>query len=146
MLSMVEARELGYASVQTPRACKRRNGTKRRGRLKTTVTYERQRDEEKTADMLNGFVDCFLGFGHNVEISSTDIVLAESPAIRTEEQTCPAVENYIAPLAYLRSIWAIIWGTICHPFSTTIVDLSTGEAVTVPFIRMPIDESGEESA
>jgi hypothetical protein len=35
----------------------------------------------------------------------------------------------IPPLAFLRSMWALAWGAIRHPFSDTIVDLSTGEAV-----------------
>ena len=39
---------------------------------------------------------------------------------------------YIPPLAYLRSVLALAWGVFRHPFHTTYVDLSTGEAVHVP--------------
>lgn len=34
--------------------------------------------------------------------------------------------------AFLRSMAAIAWGTFRHPFSTTFVDISTGEAVHLP--------------
>jgi hypothetical protein len=49
-----------------------------------------------------------------------------------EEPAPPAIVTYIRPMAYLRSVWAIIWGALRHPFSTTLVDLSTGEAVHLP--------------
>ncbi len=35
----------------------------------------------------------------------------------------------ITPQAYLRSLVAIAWSAFRHPFSTTVVDLSTGESV-----------------
>ncbi len=35
----------------------------------------------------------------------------------------------ITPRAYLRSLVAIAWSALRHPFSTTVVDLSTGESV-----------------
>jgi hypothetical protein len=38
----------------------------------------------------------------------------------------------ITPRAYLKSILAIAWGAFRHPFSTTFVDLSTGESVHLP--------------
>jgi hypothetical protein len=41
------------------------------------------------------------------------------------------VVTYIRPGAYLRSVWAIIRGAFLHPFSTTLVDLSSGESVQV---------------
>jgi len=37
----------------------------------------------------------------------------------------------ISPGAYLRSMAAIAWNSIRHPFSTTIVDLTTGEATNL---------------
>jgi hypothetical protein len=37
----------------------------------------------------------------------------------------------IAPMAYLRSVLALVWGTFRHPFRTTIVDLSTAESVHI---------------
>lgn len=49
----------------------------------------------------------------------------------------PPPTIYISPRAYLRSIWAIIKSAFLHPFSTTIVDLSTGESTEVP----PMDRS-----
>jgi hypothetical protein len=42
-----------------------------------------------------------------------------------------AVITRIGPLVYLRSVWAIIWGAFRHPFSTTLVDLSTGASVHI---------------
>ena len=38
----------------------------------------------------------------------------------------------IGPRAYLRSVWAVLWNTFRHPFTTTVIDLSTGEAVNLP--------------
>ena len=40
--------------------------------------------------------------------------------------------EHIPPLAFLRSMWAILWGALRHPFCTTFVDLSTGRAIHVP--------------
>lgn len=37
---------------------------------------------------------------------------------------------YIPPMAFLRSMVTIVWNVFRHPFSTTYVDLSTGESVT----------------
>ena len=37
---------------------------------------------------------------------------------------------YIPPTAFLRSMITIIWNVFRHPFSTTYVDLSTGDSVT----------------
>jgi hypothetical protein len=37
---------------------------------------------------------------------------------------------YIPPTAFLRSMVTIVWNVFRHPFSTTYVDLSTGESVT----------------
>jgi hypothetical protein len=45
---------------------------------------------------------------------------------------------YISPDAYLRSIVAVVWNAFRHPFSTTYIDLSTGDCVTPMAI---VDES-----
>ncbi len=37
---------------------------------------------------------------------------------------------YITPMAFLRSMVTIIWNAFRHPFSTTYIDLSTGNCVT----------------
>lgn len=39
------------------------------------------------------------------------------------------MKTYISPIAYLRSIWTVIWTAFRHPFSTTYIDLSTGKIV-----------------
>lgn len=49
----------------------------------------------------------------------------------------PEVVTRIGPLAYLRSVWAVMRGALLHPFSTTLVDLSTGESVEIPPGRAP---------
>jgi hypothetical protein len=38
----------------------------------------------------------------------------------------------IKPVAFLQSMWAILWRALRHPLHTTVVDLSTGEAVSLP--------------
>lgn len=45
--------------------------------------------------------------------------------------TPEAADNsyYISPSAYLRSVAVIAWSCFRHPFSTTVVDLTTGELV-----------------
>jgi hypothetical protein len=35
----------------------------------------------------------------------------------------------IPPLAFLRAMWMIAWSSIRHPFTTTVIDLSTGKIV-----------------
>jgi len=35
----------------------------------------------------------------------------------------------IPPRAFLRSMWAIAWNTFRHPWTDTMIDLSTGEVV-----------------
>ena len=47
---------------------------------------------------------------------------------------------YISPYAYIRSILAIVWNAFRHPFSTTYIDLSTGDSVT-PVVIMDESES-----
>ncbi len=44
----------------------------------------------------------------------------------------PADEErvYISPGAYLRSMLAIAWSAFRHPFSTTTIDLTTGEVLS----------------
>ncbi|HMC65526.1 MAG TPA: hypothetical protein VKI65_11365 [Gemmataceae bacterium] len=37
---------------------------------------------------------------------------------------------YISPLAFLRSMLAIAWSAFRHPFSTTVIDLATGEVIS----------------
>jgi hypothetical protein len=51
-------------------------------------------------------------------------IAADTPA---ERETV-----YIPPLAYLRSVWAMLWTAIRYPRQTTYVDLSTGRYVTLP--------------
>ena len=36
---------------------------------------------------------------------------------------------YISPKAYVRSMWAILWCSLRHPFSTTVIDLAEGTIV-----------------
>jgi hypothetical protein len=35
----------------------------------------------------------------------------------------------ITPLAYLRSMWLILWSAFRHPLTTTVIDLETGRIV-----------------
>lgn len=44
-------------------------------------------------------------------------VVAESAAAR------------ISPIAYLRSMWTILWSTFRSPFTVTMIDLSTGRVM-----------------
>jgi hypothetical protein len=60
------------------------------------------------------------------------ILLSEKDALLPRESIYPTPEEvvtYISPLAYLRSVLAIIRGALLRPSSTTFVDLSTGESV-----------------
>ena len=41
----------------------------------------------------------------------------------------------IEPRAYLKSMAAIAWNSFRHPFSTTLVDLTTGQATNIPANR-----------
>ena len=34
---------------------------------------------------------------------------------------------YYSPLRYLRTMLAIAWSAFAHPFSSTVIDLATGE-------------------
>jgi hypothetical protein len=34
---------------------------------------------------------------------------------------------YYSPWRYLQIMWAIVWSAFAHPFSTTVIDLTTGE-------------------
>jgi hypothetical protein len=47
-----------------------------------------------------------------------------------QEKSAP-VKFCISLSAFLRSMLAIAWGAFRHPFSTTYVDISTGESVHV---------------
>jgi RNA polymerase sigma-54 factor len=55
------------------------------------------------------------------------------PTASTQEAIVPSptVVTQIGPMAYLRSVWTVIWSAFRHPLSTTLIDLSTGEAVHI---------------
>ncbi len=53
----------------------------------------------------------------------------DKPIPLSEKDTPEEVITFISPLAYLRSVLAIIRGAFFSPLSTTLVDLSTGESV-----------------
>jgi hypothetical protein len=38
--------------------------------------------------------------------------------------------NRIPPLGYFRSVWTLFWTAFRHPFTTTAIDLSTGQIVS----------------
>jgi len=44
----------------------------------------------------------------------------------TEDQ--PAVLR-IGPVAYLRTMWALLWTAFRHPFTTTYIDATTGKVL-----------------
>jgi hypothetical protein len=50
---------------------------------------------------------------------------------------------YVSPRAYFRSILTTLWNTFRHPFTTTYVDLSTGDSVT---LANPVDEASNAGA
>ncbi len=52
--------------------------------------------------------------------------------IPEEPQETSADVVRISFRVWLRSMLAIAWGVFRHPFSTTYVDLSTGESVHLP--------------
>jgi hypothetical protein len=41
----------------------------------------------------------------------------------------PLTPVFISPLALLRSMLAILWSALRHPFSTTTIDLATGKVI-----------------
>lgn len=58
-------------------------------------------------------------------------VFQQTAAAHANQETVdqPELVTHISPRAYLRSVGAILWGVFRHPFSTTVVDLSTGDSV-----------------
>lgn len=36
---------------------------------------------------------------------------------------------HISPFAFLRTMLAIAWSALRHPFTTTVIDLTTGQVV-----------------
>jgi hypothetical protein len=78
--------------------------------------------------------DCPFGISFRVnpekEIVVKPALLSEQTTIRFNGRHDDAVVH-IPPAAYLKSLVAIAWGAFRHPFSTTYVDLSTGESVHV---------------
>jgi hypothetical protein len=56
----------------------------------------------------------------------------------------------IGAIAYLRSMWTLLWTAFLHPCTTTVVDLSTGKRlaeISIPFSQWEatLSGSGEES-
>src|SRR5437016_2817384 len=67
--------------------------------------------------------------------SSADVAKAKVP----DDETIV----YISPLAYLRSVIAILWTSLRHPFMTSAVDLTTGKIVRIssdPFTAEDFEE------
>src|SRR5437660_2628523 len=52
-----------------------------------------------------------------------------SDAKKLRDEGADPMSLYISPLAFLRSMGAILWTSFRHPFKTTEVDLSTGQVV-----------------
>jgi hypothetical protein len=81
--------------------------------------------------------------------------LGVSWAGRTEEEGSDDVRRNpneperirIGLRAYLRSMWTLIWTAIFHPFTTTVIDLSTGKRIaelSVPFHEWERSRGKEE--
>ncbi len=49
----------------------------------------------------------------------------ETSSQSESDMTCQAF--CYSPLRYLKTMLAIAWAAVAHPFSTTVIDLSTGE-------------------
>ena len=43
------------------------------------------------------------------------------------EPAMPSEVFYYSPLRYLRTMLAIAWAAFAHPFSSTVIDLASGE-------------------
>ena len=43
------------------------------------------------------------------------------------EPAMPSQVFYYSPWRYLQAMFAIAWGAFAHPFSSTVIDLATGE-------------------
>jgi hypothetical protein len=69
--------------------------------------------------------------------SGTQAVIVKTPTVEGElTLLSPLMDDEemvtrITPIAYLRSVWAVIRGAFLHPLSTTVIDLSTGEYVII---------------
>jgi hypothetical protein len=44
------------------------------------------------------------------------------------EPAMPSQTFYYSPWRYFQTMFAIAWAAFAHPFSTTVIDLATGEA------------------
>jgi hypothetical protein len=55
------------------------------------------------------------------------ITVTKEPADNSPEPK--PIVIHIGPLAFLRSMFTLAWTAFRHPFSTTVIDLSTGRAV-----------------
>jgi len=56
---------------------------------------------------------------------------AEDPMEPRQGQPSPRLVTHISPGAYLRSVWAVVWSALRYPRSTTLIDLSSGQAVHI---------------
>ena len=53
----------------------------------------------------------------------------QAPAVSEQgEQTMTSQTFYYSPWRFLRVALAIAWSAFAHPFSSTVIDLETGEA------------------
>ena len=50
---------------------------------------------------------------------------AETPL--QSESAMPSEVFYYSPLRFVRTMLAIAWAAFAHPFSSTVIDLATGE-------------------
>ena len=48
--------------------------------------------------------------------------------VQTQQEGPPAVEK-VSFGAYLRTVWAVLWTAILHPFTTTVIDARTGKVL-----------------
>jgi antitoxin VapB len=71
------------------------------------------------------------GFFDAVHIDDPKFVRPEQGALTSNSaaESDDAEFVYISPRAYLRSMLAIAWSCFRHPFSTTRIDLATGEVI-----------------
>jgi hypothetical protein len=51
---------------------------------------------------------------------------SSEPSIQSES-AMPSQTFYYSPLRYLKAMFAIAWAAVAHPFSSTVIDLATGE-------------------
>lgn len=55
------------------------------------------------------------------------IDVAQTEQTNDPEHAMPPEVFYYSPLRYLQTMLAIAWAAFAHPFSTTVIDLATGE-------------------